>query len=201
MIAQGWTERIQEDFLSGTAWAAPVIGPRPRSLMFLLFLLPPVIMVQELIHNALLSLSGGWILALYSPSQLILTFHLLIRQVTTRVLVPSAAFPHFLLVVITEATLFRCLFPSMCPGRLLAHSMWRWHLFLEPLLHCTPVRVLLYSSFLLGALWGLPLMACRSSLLGLGMPRIGSSSTASLGHLDFRCISSATTLLSASLGL
>ena len=152
MIAQGWTERIQEDFLSGTAWAALVIEPCLRSLMFLLFLLPPVIMVQESIHNALLSLSGGWIFTLYSPSQLILTFHLLIRQVTTRVLVPSAAFLHFLLVAITEPTLFRGLFPSMWPGRLLAHSMRRWHLFLEPLPYCTPVRVLLYSSFLLGVL-------------------------------------------------
>ena len=61
-------------------------------------------MVLETIHNALH-------LTLYSPSQLILTFHLLIRQVTTRVLVPSAAFPHLLLVAVTEATLFRGHFP------------------------------------------------------------------------------------------
>ena len=160
-------------------------------------------MVQKTIHNALVfppSLSQGWILTLYSTSQLILTFHLLIRQVTTRVLVPSAAFPHFLLVAITEATLFRGLFPSMWPGRLWAHSMRRWQLFLEPLPHCTPVRVLLYSSFLLRVLWALPLMACRSSPLGFGMPRTGSSSAAFLGHLDFRCMSSATSLLSAGLG-
>ena len=145
-------------------------------------------------------LSRWWILTLYSLSQLILTFHLLIRQVTTRVLVPSAAFLHFLLVAITETTLFRGLFPLMWPGRLLAHSMRRWQLFLEPLSHCTPMRVLLCSSFLLGALWELPLMVCRSSLPGFGMPRTGSSSAVFLGHLDFRCMSSAMSLLDAGLG-
>ena len=67
-------------------------------------------MVLETIHNAL-SLFREWILTLYSPSQLILTFHLLIRQVTTRMLVPSAAFPHFLLVAVTETTLFKGHFP------------------------------------------------------------------------------------------
>ena len=143
--------------------------------------------------------SRGWILTLYSPSQLILTFHLLIRQVITRVLVPLTAFPHFLLVAITETTLFRGLFSSMRPGCLLAHSMRRWQLFLEPLPHCTPVQILLYSSFLLGALWGLPLMVCRSSLLGFGMPRTGSSSVAFLCHLDFRFMSLATSLLDAGL--
>ena len=148
----------------------------------------------------MLPFSSGWILTLYSPSQLILTFHLLIRQVTIWVLVPSVAFPHFLLVAITEATLFKGLFLSMWPGRLLVYLMRRWRLFLEPLSHCTPVRVLSYSPFLLEALWGLPLMACRSSLLGLGMSRTRSSSATSLGHLDFRCISSATTLLDAGLG-
>ena len=64
-----------------------------------------------MIHNALPSFCHGWILTLYSPSQLILTFHLLIRQITTRVLVPSVAFPHFLLVAVAEATLFRGPFP------------------------------------------------------------------------------------------
>ena len=49
----------------------------------------------------------GGILTLYSPSQLILTFHLLIRQVTTWVFVPSVAFPHPLLVAATKTTLFR----------------------------------------------------------------------------------------------
>ena len=47
-------------------------------------------------------------------------------------------------------------------------------------------------------------MACRSSLLGFGMPRTGSSSAilssaTFLGHLDFRCMSSAMFLLGAGL--
>ena len=136
---------------------------------------------------------------LYSPSQLILTFHLLIRLVTTRVPVPSAASPYFLLVAIIETTLFRSLFSSMWLGRLLAHSMQRRHLFLELLPHCTPVRVPFYSPFLLGALWRLSLMTCRSSLLGLGMSRTGSSSAASLGYLVFHYLFSTTTLLGAGL--
>ena len=146
-------------------------------------------------HGSSPSFFGALAFALYIPSQLILTFHLLIRQIPTRVPVPSTASPHFLLVAIIETTLFRGLFPSMWLGRLLAHSMWRWCLLLEPIPHCTPVRVPF-----LGALWRLPLMTCRSSLLGLGMPRTGLSSTASLGHLDFRYLSSATTLLGAGLG-
>ena len=136
---------------------------------------------------------------LYNPSQLILTFHLSIRQVATRVPVPSAASLYFLLVAITEATLFRGLFPSMWLGRLLVHSMWRWRLFLDPFPHYTPVRVPFYSSFLLGAPWRLPLMTCRYSLLVFGIPRIGSSSAAFLDHWDFRYLSSATILLGAGL--
>ena len=82
-------------------------------------------MVLETIHNVIhlslsLSLSlpsfllvplHGGILTLYNPSQLILTFHLLIRQVTTWVLFLSATFPHLLLVAVTKATLFRDPFP------------------------------------------------------------------------------------------
>ena len=139
--------------------------------------------------------SSAWILTLYSPSQLILTFHLSIRQIPTRVPVPSAASPYILLVAITKATLFRSLFPSMWLGRLLVHSMWRWRLLLEPLPHRTSMRVSFYSPFLMGALWRLPLMTCRSSFLSLGMPRTGSSSAASLSYLVFHYLSSTTTLL------
>lgn len=49
----------------------------------------------------------GGIFTLYSLYQSILTFHLLTEQVTTWVLVPSAAFPHLQLVVVTETILFR----------------------------------------------------------------------------------------------
>ena len=52
------------------------------------------------------SLHGGF-LTLYSPSQLILTLHPLIMRITTRVLVPSATFPNFLLVTATNTALFR----------------------------------------------------------------------------------------------
>ena len=130
-------------------------------------------------------LFGTWILTLYSPSQLILTFHLSIRQIPTRVPVSSTVSSYFLLVAIIETTLFRGLFPSMWLGRLLAHSMRRWRPLLEPIPHCTPLRVPFYSPFLLGALWRLPLMTCRSSLLGLGMLRTQSSSAAFLGYLVF----------------
>ena len=169
-------------------WAKFVHGPCPLNLMFLLFL--------PLSGHPFF---GAWILTLYNPSQLILTFYLSIRQVTIRVPVPSTVSPHFLLVEITEATLFRGVFPSIWLGRLLGHSMRRWRLFLEPLLHCTPVWVPLYSPFLLGAFRRLPLMMCRPSLLARRMPRTGSSSVASLGDLDLRYLSSATILLGAGL--
>ena len=86
MLAQKWAKLIQEDFLLDTSCVVSVF----RSL-------PPFFQ--------------GGILTLYSPSPLILTFHLLVRQVTTWVHVPSAAFPHLLLIVITETILFRGLFP------------------------------------------------------------------------------------------
>ena len=96
-------------------------------------------------------LFGAWILTLYSPSQLILTFHLSIRQILTRVPVLSAASPYFLLIAIIETTLFRGLFPSMWLGCLLAHSMRRWRLLPEPIPRCTPVRVPFYLPFFSGS--------------------------------------------------
>ena len=140
------------------------------------------------------------ILTLYSLSYLILTFHLLVRQITTWVHVLSAVFPHLLLVAVIETVLFRSLFPLMQSGCLLVHSMRKWQLFLEPALHCTLVHVLLYSPFCLGALSGLFLTTCRSSLLGLGMSRTGSSSATFLGYLDSNCMSLATSLLDEGLG-
>ena len=151
-------------------WTKFVHGSCPWSLMF--FFSPP-------------PLFSAWILTLYSPSQLILIFHPSIRQTPTRVLVPSAASPYFLLVATIEATLPRSLFSSMRLGRLLAHSMQRWRLLLKPIPHCIPVRVPFFSFFLLGALWRLPLMTCRFFLLGLRMPRTWSSSTAFLDYLVF----------------
>jgi len=43
----------------------------------------------------------------------------------------------------------------------------------------------------------LTLMACRFVLLDFGIPRTGSSSATSLGHLDFHCMSSGIFLSSA----
>ena len=146
-------------------------------------------------------LFGAWILTLYSPSQLILTFHLSIKQIPTEVPVPSTASPYFLLVAITETTLFRDLFPSMWLGCLLAHSMRRWRPLLEPSPHCTPVRVSFYSPFLLRALWRLPLMMYHYSFLVIGRPRTGSSSAASLGYLVFHYLSSAIFSSTRALGL
>ena len=138
---------------------------------------------------------GASIFTLYSPSWLILALHLLIRQVPIQVSVPSAASPYFLLVAITETTLFRRLFSLIWLGRLWTHSMRRGRIYLEPSPHRTPMWVPFYSPLLLGAFWRLPLMACHSSLRSLGMPRTGSSSAASLGYLVFSYLSSAITLL------
>ena len=116
---------------------------------------------------------GAWILTLYSR------------------LPPLSV---FLLVAITETTLYRGLFPSMWLGRLLAHSMRRWRLFLEPLPHCTPLRVSFYSPFPLGALWGAAfddvsffpsrpwdtedrvILGCISRPLGLSLHVLGNDS-------------------------
>ena len=66
---------------------------------------------------------GAQVFTLYSPSWLILTLHLLIRQVSIQTPVPSAASPYFLLVAVTETTLFRHLLSLIWLGRLWAHLM------------------------------------------------------------------------------
>ena len=66
---------------------------------------------------------GAQVFALYSPSRLILTLHLFIKQAPIRIPVPSAASPCFLLVALTESTLFTRLFSLIWLGRLWAHSM------------------------------------------------------------------------------
>ena len=138
---------------------------------------------------------GASAFTLYRPSQLILTLHLLLRQVPTRVPVPSATSSYFLLVAMTETTLFRSLFPLIWLVCLWTHSMRRWRLFFEPLPYLIPMWVPFYSHFLLRALWRLPLMTYRSFFWSLGKPRTGSSSAASIGYLVFHYLSSATTLL------
>ena len=102
-------------------------------------------------------LFGAWAFTLYRPSQSILTLHPLIRKVPTRVPVPSAASPYFLLVALTEATLVRSPFSLIRLVRLWAHLMRRWRLLFEPSIHFIPVWVPFCSPSLLRALWRLPL--------------------------------------------
>ena len=138
---------------------------------------------------------GALTFTLYSPSWLILTLHLLVRQVPTSVPVPSAVPSCFLLVATIEVALPRRLFSLTWSGCWPVHLMRRGRIYPEPILHRTPTWVPFYSPLLLGAFWKLPLMACHSSLRSLGMPRTGSSSAVSLGYLVFSYSSSATTLL------
>ena len=132
---------------------------------------------------------------LYRLSQLILTFHPLIRQVPTRVLVPLATSPYFLLVTLTEATLFRSLFPLIWWVCLWAHSMRRRRLLLEPFTLSTPIWVPFCSPSFLKALWRLPLTMYRSFFWSLRKSRTGVSSAESMGYLVFHYLSLATPIL------
>ena len=118
---------------------------------------------------------GASTFTLYSPSWLILALHLLIRQVPTSVPIPSAASPYFLLVVMIEVTLFRRLFSLIWLGRWRVHLMRRGRIYLEPVSHRIPMWVPFYSHLLQAAFWGQPSTKSCSSLLSLGVPRIGSS--------------------------
>ena len=132
---------------------------------------------------------------LYRPFWLILTFHPLIRQVPTRVPVPSAASPYFLLVTLIEATLFKSLFPLIRSIHLRAYLMRRWCLLHEPFTHSIPVWVPFCSPSLLRALGRLPLTIGWSFFWSLRKPRTGTSSTVCMGHLAFHCLSSAMPIL------
>ena len=143
-------------------------------------------------------LFGASAFTLYRPSQLILTFHPLIRQVPTWVPVPSAASSCFLLVALTKTTLFRSLFSLIWLIRLWTHSMRRWRLLLEPFTLFTLVWIPFCSPSFLRALWRLPLTIYRSFFWSLGKSRTGLSSAASMGHLVFHYLSSATPILGTS---
>ena len=80
---------------------------------------------------------GALTFTLYSPSWLISTLHLLIRQVPTSVPVPSAVPPCFLLVAMIEIALSKRLFSLTWSGRWLVHLMRRGRVYLEPILHRT----------------------------------------------------------------
>ena len=71
-----------------------------KLLQYSLFLIP------DPFFSFFFSFTGGF-LTLYIPFQLILAFHLLIMQVTTWMLVLSAAFPNLLWVAATKVALFK----------------------------------------------------------------------------------------------
>ena len=99
------------------------------------------------------------------------------------------------------------IFSLMRPGYWLGAFNSEVTVLLELFLHHTLMGILLHLSFLWGhsSWWGgggLPLSACRSFLLGFGMPRIGSSLATLLGYLGFLCSSSIVPPFSAwALGL
>ena len=102
----------------------------------------------------------------HSYLQLILALHLLIMQVTSRVLVPTAAFPNLLWVAATKAALFRGHFLINAARTFsCGHLMRRWQFLLELLLHQAIMADPLCLSFFLGCSARLPLMVCRFSLL------------------------------------
>ena len=173
-------------------WVAPVIEYCLRSLWSFVFLLSSFFLGLYGLGDGL-SPSPFFVASafmLYRPSQSILTFHPLIRQVSTRIPIPSAASPYFLLVVLTKATLFRSLFPLIWLVRSWAHSMRRWRLLFEPFTLFIPVWVSFCSPSFLRALWRLPLTIYHSFFWSPGKPRTGLSSAASMGHLVFHYLSS-----------
>ena len=144
------------------------------------------------------SLILGGSLTLYTSFQLILTLHLLIVQVITWVLVPSATFPNPLWVAATKAALFRGSFLINAARTLVGRIQCGGDNFSLNCSYTIPPCVSYCTCPFFGERSGrLPLMACRSFLLDSGMPRTRSSSATSLGHLDFHCTSSNIFLSSA----
>ena len=139
---------------------------------------------------------------LYISFRSILTVHLLIVQAITRVLVPSATFPHPLWVAATKAILFRGPFIINAARTLVGHIKCRGDSFS---LNCSytilPCAFYCTRPFFGECFGRLPLMACRSLLLECGMPRMESSSATFLGHLNFHRMSSDISLLGTGLGL
>ena len=82
---------------------------------------------------------------------MILALHLLIRQVPTSVLIPSAVPPYFLLVTMIEVTLSRRLFSLIWSGRWWMHLMRRGRIYPELVSHRTPTWVPFYSHLIQGA--------------------------------------------------
>ena len=133
----------------------------------------------------------GGSLTLYTSFQSILTLHLLIVQVITRVLVPLATFPNPLWVAATKAALFKGHFLINAARMLVGCIQCGGDNFSldspTPYTHGYSTILVL----LLGRSGRLPLPVCCSLLLGFGMPRAGLSSATFLGHLGFLYQSSA----------
>ena len=135
---------------------------------------------------------------LYTSFQSILTLHLLIVQVITRVLVPSATFPSPLWVAATKAALFRGPFLINAARTLVGRIQCGGDSFSLNYPYTIPPYASYYTRPFFGERSGrLPLRACRSFLLDFGMLRTESSSATSLSHLDFHCMSSDIFLSSA----
>ena len=140
----------------------------------------------------------GGSLSLYTSFQSILTLHLLIVQVITRVLVPSATFPNPLWVATTKAALFRGPFLINAARTLVRRIKCRGDSFS---LNCSytipPCASYCTHPFFEERSGRLPLTTCYSFLLDSEMPMTKSSSATSLGHLDFHHMSSNIFLSSA----
>ena len=133
----------------------------------------------------------GGSLTLYTSFQSILTLHLLIVQVITQVLVPSAAFPSPLWVAATKAALFKGPFLINAARTLVGHIQCGGDSFSLNCSYTIPPCASYCTRPFFGERSGrLPLMACRSFLLDSGMPRTKSSSAIFLGHLDSHYTSS-----------
>ena len=99
-------------------------------------------------------LFGAPTFSLYSPSWLILTLHLLVRQVLTAVVIPSTVPSYFLLVAKIEITPSKRLFSLTGSERWQVHLMRRGRIFLDPILHPASLWAPFHSHLLQGAVWG-----------------------------------------------
>ena len=123
---------------------------------------------------------------------------MLIVQVITRVLVPSATFLNPLRVAAIKAALFRGPFLINATRMLVERIQCGGDNFSLNCSYTIPPCVSYYTRPFFEERSGrLPLMACRSVLLGSGVPRTRLSSATSLGRLGFHCTSSNIFLSSA----
>ena len=109
------------DMLNNNLFRDIMSGSGPKTLFKELHILIPLPFLGLPGLEALHSLAHKSLLD--SPFRLILSLHLFIRQAPIRIPVPSAASPYFLLVALSETTLFRHLFSLIWLGHLRARLM------------------------------------------------------------------------------